>query len=118
MKIFVRSLIALILALGIWLIWLLWPTSTPAIVDVNGIIISGSITEEVSGYIGTGQISDMAANETYSYTYALAEAERRGNEDAIAELMHIGAPPYGVDETIVQRGWLTEFGGGLTRDGQ
>lgn len=73
---------------------------------------------KVSGYIGTGQISDMAANETYSYAFALAEAERLGNETAIAELREIGAPPYGVDETIVQRGWLTEFGGGLTRDGR
>lgn len=238
MKIFVRSLIALSLALGISLIWLLWPTSTPAIVDANGTTISGSIAEEewvevnglrqwtltrgrdrdnpvllvlhggpgagefawfraynsnledefvvvhwdqrgagksfdpdtpaetmnlpqiiadidvvvdhlrtkfgreriailghswgsllgttyvaahpekVSGYIGTGQISDMAANETYSYAFALAEAERRENAAAIAELTEIGVPPYGVDETIIQRGWLTEFGGGLTRDGR
>jgi len=74
--------------------------------------------EKVSGYIGTGQISDMAANESTSYAFALSEAERRGNDDAIEELKRIGTPPYGVSETLVQRGWLTEFGGGLTHDGR
>ncbi len=74
--------------------------------------------EKISGYIGTGQISDMANNEAYSYAFALSEAERRVNEEAIEELNSIGAPPYGVAETLVQRGWLTEFGGGLTHDGR
>lgn len=238
MKIIVRSLGAIALALGVSLIWLLWPTSTPTIVDANGDPVSDGIAEEewvdvnglpqwtltrgreqgnpvllvlhggpgagefawfraynsnledefvvvhwdqrgagksfdpdtpaetmnlpqiiadidvvvdhlrtkfgrgriailghswgsllgttyvaahpdkVSGYIGTGQISDMAANETYSYAFALAEARRLGNDTAIAQLTDIGAPPYGVDETLIQREWLTEFGGGLTRDGR
>jgi pimeloyl-ACP methyl ester carboxylesterase len=72
--------------------------------------------EKVSAYIGTGQISDMRRNEEVSYGFALAEARRLDNNDAIADLEAIGAPPYGVDETIVQRGWLDVFGGGLTHE--
>ena len=74
--------------------------------------------EKVSGYIGTGQIADMANNERHSYEFALSEAQRRGNQTAIDELKEIGTPPYGVAETMVQRGWLSAFGGGITRDGR
>ena len=72
--------------------------------------------EKVSAYIGTGQISDMRANETSSYDFTLSEAKRLNNVDAITDLEELGRPPYGVSETIVQRGWLDEFGGGLTHE--
>lgn len=72
--------------------------------------------EKVSGYIGTGQIADMVENEEYSYAFALSEARRLDNKEAIVDLEKIGPPPYNVSDIIVQRGWLTEFGGGLTHD--
>jgi len=72
--------------------------------------------EKISGYIGTGQIADMRANEAHSYAFALSEAQRLGNEKAIRELEEIGAPPYGIEQTMVQRGWLDVFGGGLMHE--
>jgi len=72
--------------------------------------------DKISAYIGTGQLSDMRANETSSYDFTLAQAQRLNNQDALADMEEIGRPPYGVSETIVQRGWLDEFGGGLTHE--
>lgn len=86
--------------------------------SILGTLYSAAHPEKVSGYIGTGQISDMTANEERSYAFALKEAKRLNNEEAIADLEGIGAPPYGFYETSIQREWLTAFGGGVTRDGR
>lgn len=238
MKIVLRLLTVIALALGVSLVWLLWPTSTPAIVDAEGTSVFGSIAEEewvevnglqqwtltrgrdrdnpvllvlhggpgagefawfraynnnledefvvvhwdqrgagksfdpdtpaetmnlpqfiadidvvvdhllakfgrervvilghswgsllgttytaahpdkVSAYVGTGQVADMTDNESVSYEFALAEAIRLQHQQAIEELTQIGSPPYSVEATLIQRRWLTEFGGGLTRDGR
>ncbi|MBO6541996.1 MAG: alpha/beta hydrolase [Alphaproteobacteria bacterium] len=74
--------------------------------------------EKISGYIGAGQIADMRANEAASYDFTLSEAHRLSNKAAIDALTGIGRPPYGVEATLVQRKWLTHFGGGITHDGR
>ncbi len=83
-----------------------------------GTLYASAHPEKVSGYVGTGQIADMKDNERVSYEFALAEAQRLGHEQAVEELTQIGSPPYSVEATLIQRRWLTEFGGGLTHDGR
>lgn len=81
-----------------------------------GTMYSAAYPDKVSAYIGTGQIADMTDNERVSYEFALAEATRLQHDKAMEELAQIGPPPYSVEATLIQRGWLTEFGGGLTHD--
>ena len=83
-----------------------------------GTMYAAAHPEKVSAYIGTGQIADMTDNERVSYEFALAEATRRQHAQAMEELTEIGPPPYSVEATLIQRQWLTEFGGGLTHDGR
>ena len=83
-----------------------------------GTMYAAAYPDKVSAYIGTGQIADMTDNERVSYEFALAEAIRLQHQEAIEDLTQIGPPPYSVDATLIQRGWLTEFGGGLTHDGR
>lgn len=68
---------------------------------------------KVSAYVGVGQVADMAASETASYAFVLAEAERRGNAKALKALRDIGPPPHEMKSLIQQRRWLNAFGGGM-----
>ncbi len=81
--------------------------------SIMGTIYSARYPQKLSGYIGTGQIADMRANEQVSYEFALAQARQRSHEEAIAELEEIGPPPYSAEKTLQQRHWLNEFGGGV-----
>jgi proline iminopeptidase len=65
----------------------------------------------VAAYVGIGQIANAAEGERRSYAYTVAEAKKRGNAEALAELTKIGPPPYPLESLIIQRGWLEEFGG-------
>lgn len=47
-----------------------------------------------SAYVGTGQVVDMARNETVSYELVLNQLREKGDEKAIKTLEGIGAPPY------------------------
>ncbi len=69
----------------------------------------------VSAYAGIGQIVNSAEGERRSYAFTLAEAQRRNDKDALADLTKIGAPPYPLNELIAQRDWLEKFGGGNFR---
>ena len=69
--------------------------------------------EQVSAFIGSGQIGHWQAGEAASYAHAMAEAERRGNKKAIRELQEIGPPPYGADALWTERNWLQRFAGNL-----
>jgi pimeloyl-ACP methyl ester carboxylesterase len=76
-----------------------------------GVLYAGRFPEKVATYVGSGQIGDWAAGESSSYAYALAEAERRGNRKALAELRAIGAPPYTAGGLWTERMWLSRFEG-------
>jgi len=75
--------------------------------SIMGTIYSARYPQKLSGYIGTGQIADMRANEQVSYEFALAQARQRSHEEAIAELEEIGPPPYSAEKTLQQRHWLS-----------
>lgn len=64
-------------------------------------------------YVGLGQLVHGRRNEELSYEWVLAEARRRGDEEALAELAAI-SPPYATnDELGLQRTWLSSYGGSI-----
>jgi pimeloyl-ACP methyl ester carboxylesterase len=78
-----------------------------------GTLYAARHPQKVAAYVGTGQIGDLQASEQASYAFVLAEAERRGNKKAIAELTKLGPPPYDDKQMMVQRRWLNRFMGTL-----
>lgn len=79
--------------------------------SVLGVLYAARFPDKVATYVGTGQVGDWPASELSSYAFVLAEAERRQNRTAVAELRAIGAPPYTTRAMMVQRKWLTRFVG-------
>ena len=65
--------------------------------------------ELLYAYIGIGQMVYPLENDSISYQYTLKIAERFRNEEALKDLKKIGDPPYGYEELIIQRKWLTGF---------
>jgi pimeloyl-ACP methyl ester carboxylesterase len=63
-------------------------------------------------YVGTGQVADETQNYRVAYQALLAEAEARGNSQAIQELKSVGQPPYNSSKGYqVQRRWSNRFEG-------
>ncbi|MCS6302070.1 MAG: alpha/beta hydrolase [Nitrospira sp.] len=79
--------------------------------SVLGVLYASRYPEKVAAYVGTGQIGEWAAFETASYTFVLAEAERRRHRKAIRELRAIGPPLHAFWDMVVERKWLTRFFG-------
>lgn len=77
-----------------------------------GVAYAQAHPENVSAYVGIGQIANSAEGERRSYAFTLAEATRRGDQKALAELKQIGPPPYAFSALIAQRGWLEKYGRG------
>lgn len=67
--------------------------------------------EKVAAYVGIGQVADMPRGELVSYDYALMQARMKANARAIKELRAIGPPPHDVDEMLISRRWVEQFGG-------
>jgi len=74
-----------------------------------GVLYAARFPEKVAAYVGAGQIGSWPASEAASYTFVLAEAERRSNRKALRELRAIGAPPYSAAAKMVQGKWLGLF---------
>jgi proline iminopeptidase len=68
--------------------------------------------QNVAAYVGVGQVVNATAGERRSYRFALAEAKRLGDAEAVRELTALGNPPYPLSSIMTQRGWLEKFGGG------
>jgi pimeloyl-ACP methyl ester carboxylesterase len=83
--------------------------------SVLGVLYAVQFPEKVAAYVGTGQIGDWPTFELLSYQFTLAEATRRGNRSALAQLRAIGPPPHDYWTMTVQRKWLTRFVG-VARD--
>jgi pimeloyl-ACP methyl ester carboxylesterase len=78
-----------------------------------GVLYAARFPEKVAAYVGSGQIGDWPASEASSYTFVLAEAERRNDLKALKELHAIGPPPHTAKKLWVQRTWLQRFAGQL-----
>ena len=68
-----------------------------------GAIYAARFPAKVSVYVGAAQVGDCAAAESLSYSYGLAEAERRHDEKALKRLRAIGPPPYPAKSVFVER---------------
>lgn len=80
-----------------------------------GVVYARAHPENVAAYVGVGQIANSAEGERRSYAFTLAEARRRGDRKALADLARLGPPPYPFASIVAQRGWLEKFGGGSFR---
>lgn len=69
--------------------------------------------EHFYAYIGIGQVADAPFGEHLSYQFALDEARKRNNAEAVKELKSIGPPPYKdySKVTRLEQKWITDFGG-------
>jgi pimeloyl-ACP methyl ester carboxylesterase len=74
-----------------------------------GPIYAARFPEKVSIYVGAAQIGDWAAAESLSYSFGLAEAERRRDEKALKQLRAIGPPPYPAKSVFVERTVLNQL---------
>jgi pimeloyl-ACP methyl ester carboxylesterase len=67
--------------------------------------------ELFAAYIGLGQLVHGRRNEQLSHAFTLAEARRRGDAEAIAQLESV-QPPYPNNAALgTQRRWLVTYGG-------
>lgn len=76
-----------------------------------GAIYAARFPAKVSVYVGAAQIGDSAAGELLSYSYGLAEAERRHDEKALKKLRAIGPPPYPAKSLFVERTVVSQIDG-------
>lgn len=80
---------------------------------IPGTLYAHRHPEDVAAYVGVGQIANMPEGERLSYDFVLAEARRRGNRRAVAELERIGPPPHAFSAMRTERGWVSRFGGDI-----
>lgn len=59
-----------------------------------GIFMIQRRPELFSAFVGTGQLVNMRRNEEINYARQMDNAQRRGNQEALAALQAIGPPPY------------------------
>jgi pimeloyl-ACP methyl ester carboxylesterase len=79
--------------------------------SVLGQLYAARFPTKVAAYVGSGQIGDWQAGELASYQWALAEAQRTKNANALKELRAIGSPPHSVGNLWTERTWLQRFAG-------
>jgi pimeloyl-ACP methyl ester carboxylesterase len=64
-------------------------------------------------YVGLGQLVNGRRNEVLSYEWVKQEAERRDDQEALAQLRTVSPPYAGVEPLGVQRRFLMSYGGSL-----
>jgi len=63
-------------------------------------------------YVGTGQLTSIAANNTWAYERAMSRARETGNAEAIADLARVGPWPYDTYEDYrTMLGWQRRLDG-------
>jgi pimeloyl-ACP methyl ester carboxylesterase len=78
---------------------------------VLGTIYASRHPDKVSAYVGVAQIADFAEGQRVSHKWAMAQAARRNEQDALTELAAMGALPRTVDEELALGRWTERFGG-------
>ncbi len=73
---------------------------------IVGVLMAQRRPDLFAAYVGTGQITDMARNESETYQLAVQRARTAGRAKAARELAKIGAPPYPAARTwLVKQRW-------------
>ena len=78
-----------------------------------GTLYAARFPQRVAAYVGSGQYGDAAAGEEASYAFALTEAERRGNTNALRKLREIGPPPHTARQLMTERTLVARFEGSM-----
>ncbi|ACL55854.1 alpha/beta fold hydrolase [Methylobacterium nodulans] len=78
---------------------------------VIGLLYAHRHPERVAAYVGIAQVADVPAAERIGWEWALAQAQMRGSDRAIAALTRIGPPPHDVAAMLTSRRWVERFGG-------
>lgn len=77
--------------------------------------------EKIAAYVGMGQFVNGARNELLSYEFVVNYAKTHNDAKALRDLEKIGAPvdgnyAGGIDALMVQRNYMTKFGGGSWKE--
>ncbi len=73
---------------------------------IVGILMARQRPDLFTAYVGTGQITDMARNETETYELAIERAQASGAAKAVRALAGVGAPPLpSAQAWLVKQRW-------------
>lgn len=78
-----------------------------------GTLYASRHPQKVAAYVGVAQISNTAQQRRMSHAFAMAEASRRGNTQAVEELRAIGSSPRSVDDVLALGKWTERLGGAM-----
>ena len=78
--------------------------------------------QHIAGYVGSGQMVNGTLNEEIGYDFAMAEATKAGDAEAVATLERIGRPVNGCyrevfDGMMAQRRIMKKYGGHSMKKG-
>lgn len=82
---------------------------------VIGLELARRHPDWLHAYVGVGQVINSQEGERAGFAFALEEARRRQNQEAIAQLEAIAPYPatdgsLSAEQVMVQRRWISEFG--------
>ena len=78
--------------------------------------------QHIAGYVGSGQVVNGALNEELSYDFAMEQAEKAGDAEAVETLKRIGRPVDGCYREVfkgmmAQRRIMKKYGGHSMKQG-
>ena len=85
--------------------------------SILGVSYLTKYPETIAAYVGMGQFVNGPLNEKMSYDFTVEYAKEHNNKKALKDLAEIGEPVNGeyaggLDALMVQRNYMTKFGGG------
>ncbi|MCX7711105.1 MAG: alpha/beta hydrolase [Clostridia bacterium] len=82
---------------------------------IFGLLLAQQYPEHIEAYIGVSQVVNRKEEEIKSYEFVFNKAQTENNKKAIKQLEMVGFPKNGcyknVEDLVVQRKWLGNFGG-------
>ena len=78
-----------------------------------GLLYARDHPRKVAAIVAVAPVVAARAGQQAEYDFVLSEATRLGDEDALAQLREIGAPPYGTAAEVFAVGRLTDRYGGV-----
>lgn len=89
--------------------------------SILGVCYLTKYPETIKAYVGMGQFVNGPLNEKMSYDFVVDYAKEHNDGKALKDLAAIGAPvdglyAGGLDALMVQRNYMTKFGGGCWKE--
>lgn len=87
-----------------------------------GTYLCNRYPQHIAGYVGSGQLVNGTLNEEIGYDFAMTEAKKAGDAEAVATLERIGRPVNGCyrevfDGMMAQRRIMKKYGGHSMKKG-